>query len=115
MKQQRKAVLPLALSLALAFGPVAGQAQSAPQNSTTNPVLGSVPSEKASPEVLSLTLSGAIDRALRQNLGVLFGSDAVLAAHGESWQERSKLLPNLSAGISESAAQVDLAAQGFEK
>lgn len=112
MKQQRMAVL--ALMFALAFGPVA-QAQSIPQSSAQNPVLGSVPSGKASPEVLSLTLSGAIDRALRQNLGVLFGNDAVLSAQGESWQERSRLLPNVSARMAENAAQVNLAAQGFGK
>ena len=115
MKERRITVLPVALAFALAFGPASAQAQNIPQTSAQNPVLGSVPSGKASPETLSLTLSGAIDRALRQNLGVLFGSDAVLSAQGESWQERSRLLPNLSARVAENAAQVNLAAQGFEK
>jgi outer membrane protein TolC len=114
MKQRRMAVLPLALAFALASGPVA-PAQTTPQTSAQNPMLGSVPSGKASPETLSLTLSGAIDRALRQNLGVLFGSDSVLSAQGESVQERSRLLPNISARVAENAAQINLAAQGFQK
>jgi outer membrane protein TolC len=114
MKQKRMGCLPLVLAFVLATGPAA-QGQNIPQTSAQNPVLGSVPSGKATPEVLALTLSGAIDRALRQNLGVLFGGDAVLAAQGESWQERSRLLPNLSARVAETAAQVNLAAQGFQK
>lgn len=104
----------LALAVALALGPAA-QAQNIPQTSAQNPVLGSVPSGMATPDVLPLTISDAIDRALRQNLGVLLGGDAVLAARGESWQERSRLLPSLSARVAENAAQVNLAAQGFQK
>jgi outer membrane protein TolC len=105
-----------ALACVLALVATAARAQSnIPQSSSQNPVLGSVSSGPGSPGVLSLTLSDAMDRALRQNLGVLFGSDAVLSARGESWQERSRLLPNLSARVAESAAQVNLAAQGFQK
>jgi outer membrane protein TolC len=115
MNRLCRKIVPVALVLALAFGPVLAEGQNLSQTSSENPVLGSVPSGKASPEVLSLTLSDAIDRALRQNLGVLFGSDAVLSARGESWQERSKLLPNLSARVAENAAQINLAAQGFQK
>ena len=114
MKHQRSTVLPLGLALVLAIAP-ALPAQNIPQTSGQNPALGSVPDGKATPEVLALTLSGAMDRALKQNLGVLYGSDAVLAAQGQRVQERSQLLPNLSARMSEAAEQVNLAAQGFEK
>lgn len=112
MSHRRTAVL---LALALVFGQVSAFAQNIPRSSSQNPLSGSVPSGKATPEVLSLTLSDAIDRALHQNLGVLFGSDSALSARGESWQQRSRLLPNLSARTAETAAQVDLAAQGFQK
>jgi outer membrane protein TolC len=114
MKRQLLAVLSLMSGFAVAAVPAA-RAQNIPQTSTQNPLLGSVPNGQAASEVLSLTLSGAIDRALRQNLGVLFGNDAVLSAQGNSVQERSRLLPNLSARMSENAAQVNLAAQGFGK
>jgi outer membrane protein TolC len=109
---RRKALL---LALALLFGHVAAFAQNLARSSSQNPISGSVPSGKVTAEVLSLRLSDAIDRALHQNLGVLFGSDSVLSARGESWQQRSRLLPNLSARMAETAAQVDLAAQGFQK
>ena len=115
MNGPRTKIVAGAVALALALAPAAVQAQNIPQTSLQNPVLGSVPGGKATSEMLSLTLSDAIDRALRQNLGVLFGNDAVLSARGETWQERSRLLPNLSARVAENAAQVNLAAQGFQK
>jgi outer membrane protein TolC len=114
MKQQRSITLLLAVAMMFALTPAA-PAQNIPQTSAQNPVLGSVPEGKASPDVLALTLSGAIDRALKQNLGVLYGRDAVLAAQGQRVQERSQLLPNLSGHMTEAAEQVNLAAQGFEK
>lgn len=82
-------------------------------SSGQNPFYGSVPEGKATAEVLPLSIKDAIDRGLRNNLGLLFQSDATLQARGEKWKELSALLPNLSAGISESAAQIDLAAEGF--
>lgn len=78
-----------------------------------NPFYGSVPEGKATTEVLPLSIQNAIDRGLRNNLGLLLQSDNTLQARGEKWKELSALLPNLSAGISESAAQIDLAAEGF--
>jgi outer membrane protein TolC len=87
----------------------------APQFSPPNPLLGSVPAGKATAEVLPLSLSDAIDRGLRQNLGLLLNGDSVLTARGKAWQELSNLLPQLSAKVSENAAQVNLAAEGFEK
>lgn len=73
----------------------------------------SVPEGKATNEVLPLSFKEAIDRALRNNLGLLLGSDNLLAARGEKWKELSALLPNLSASATQSATQIDLAALGF--
>jgi outer membrane protein TolC len=117
MNRLGREVLVLVFGLALGRGAALAQtAQSGiPQSSSRNPLIGSVPSGRATPEVLSLTLSEAIDRALRQNLGVQLGSDSVLSSRGEVWQERSRLLPNISARMAENAAQVNLAAQGFQK
>jgi outer membrane protein TolC len=78
-----------------------------------NPFAGSVVEGKVSPEVLPLSLKDAIDRGLRNNLGVLLQSDSVIAARGQRWKELSDLLPNLSAAVSETAAQQNLAALGF--
>ena len=78
-----------------------------------NPFTGSVTEGKVSPEVLPLSFKDAIDRGLRNNLGMLLQSDSIIAARGQRWKELSDLLPNLSAGVSETAAQQNLAALGF--
>jgi len=80
---------------------------------SSSPFVGGVPEGKATPEVLPLSFKEAIDRGLRNNLGLLLQSDTSLNARGEKWKELSELLPNLSATISENAAQVDLAAEGL--
>ena len=78
-----------------------------------NPFTSSVPEGKATGEVLPVSFKEAIDRALRNNLGALIGSDNMLAARGQKWKELSALLPNVSAAATQSATQIDLAALGF--
>ena len=78
-----------------------------------NPFYGSVPEGKATAEVLPLSLRDAMDRGLKNNLGLLLRGDNTLTARGEKWKELSALLPNVNAGINESATQIDLAAEGF--
>lgn len=74
---------------------------------------GSVPEGKAIPGVLPLSFKEAIDRGLRNNLGLLLQSDNTLNARGEKWKELSNLLPNVNASATQSAAQIDLAAEGI--
>jgi outer membrane protein TolC len=78
-----------------------------------SPFSGSVPEGKATGEVLPLSFKDAIDRGLRNNLGVLLQSDSTLNARGEKWKELSALLPHLHAEVTELAEQLDLAALGF--
>jgi outer membrane protein TolC len=78
-----------------------------------SPFGGSVPEGKATSEIVRLTLKDAIERALRNNLGLLLEADSSLKARGQRWHELSSLLPNLSASVSESVTQIDLAAEGF--
>jgi outer membrane protein TolC len=75
--------------------------------------LNSVPENKATPGVLQLSFKEAIDRALKNNLGLLLAGDSSVAARGARWQELSHLLPNVSAAATQSATQIDLAALGF--
>src|SRR5437667_11921010 len=82
-------------------------------NSSQSPFLSSVPEGKATSGVLQLSFKGAIDRALRSNLGLLLASVSSMAARGAKWQELSHLLPNVSAAATQSATQIDLAALGF--
>ncbi len=77
------------------------------------PFSGSVPEGKATGEVLQLSFQDALDRALRNNLGLLLQSDSRLAARGARWRELSDLLPHLSASATQSVEQIDLAALGF--
>jgi outer membrane protein TolC len=83
------------------------------ESTSQSPFYGSVPEGKASPYVLSLSIKDAMERGLRNNLGALLQNDNTLQARGEKWKELSALLPNVSAAISESVAQIDLAAEGF--
>ena len=79
-----------------------------------DPFLGGVPSGAPTAEVLKLSLLDAIQRGLRYNLGLLLSSDQAQAARGARWQALSNLLPNLSARISQTAEQMNLAALGLK-
>jgi outer membrane protein TolC len=111
----------LAISLGLITGSAAGQASSGspsvnvsiPPSITEKGFTGSVPSGQASSEVLSISFLGAIDRGLKQNLGLLLSADNDLAARGAKWKELSNLLPNLVARGNETAQQSSLAQFGF--
>ena len=92
-----------------------GSSSALRQSSTQNEILGSVPAGTVSREPISLSLADAIERGLRQNLGLLVSDDAQLSAHGQLWQARSPLLPDFSARVSENAQKINLAAEGFSK
>ncbi|MFZ0410334.1 MAG: TolC family protein [Candidatus Acidiferrales bacterium] len=88
-------------------GPVSGAPGSAQNNYS-----GSVPSKLVS-GVLPVSLSEAIDRGLKQNLGLLLASEDVKYARGLRWKELSALLPNVSATPYVNVSQIDLAEYGF--
>jgi outer membrane protein TolC len=73
---------------------------------------GSVPSDLV-PGVLKLSLQEAMDRGLKQNLGILLSGQDVRAARGERWKELSSLLPNLTTSSYVNGSQVSLAEFGF--
>jgi outer membrane protein TolC len=80
-----------------------------------NPFLGSAPEGKVTADVLQIDFKDAIDRGLRNNLGLLLAGDQTQAARGERWKELSDLLPNLSARVQEDVQTQSLAALGFNK
>jgi len=80
-----------------------------------NPFLGSEPEGKVTAEVLQIDFKDAIDRGLRNNLGLLLASDQTQISRGERWKELSELLPNVSARVQENAQTQSLAALGFNK
>jgi outer membrane protein TolC len=80
-----------------------------------NPFLGSEPEGKATADILQIDFKEAIDRGLRNNLGLLLAGDQAQTARGERWKELSELLPNLSARLQENVQTQSLAALGFNK
>ncbi|SPF47102.1 Outer membrane efflux protein [Candidatus Sulfotelmatobacter kueseliae] len=80
-----------------------------------NPFLGSAPEGKATNEVLQIDFKDAIDRGLRNNLGLLLAVDQSETVRGERWKELSSLLPDFSAHIMESVQSESLSALGFNK
>ncbi len=88
-------------------------APSPPPPGTESPFLGSVPSGEATAGELQLSLMGAVERGLQYNLGALLSGQDRRIAEGARKQALSRLLPQLSAGVSENIEQVNLAALGF--
>jgi outer membrane protein TolC len=74
---------------------------------------GSVPSGPATDMVLRLTLSEAVNRAVRYNLGAIEGEENTREARGQRLLALSHLLPQVSAGINENVDQVNLTALGL--
>ena len=82
---------------------------------TQSPFLGSAPEGVASSETLQIDFKDAIERGLRNNLGVLLATDQTEAARGARWKDLSELLPSLNARVMEDAQTQSLAALGFNK
>lgn len=74
---------------------------------------GSVAQGQANGTALALTLKDAIQRGLQYNLGVLTSRDIAEAAKVERRRALASLLPNVSAGLTQTSQQLDLVAFGF--
>ena len=94
----------LALILALLAAPSASYAQL---------LGGSIPSGPVTTQPLSLSLSDAIDRGLRYNLGVLSGTQEQRAAAASHLRALYELYPKVSADVAVTEEQLNLAAFGF--
>ena len=67
------------------------------------------------PDVLQIDFKDAIDRGLRNNLGLLLAGDQAQMARGQRWKELSELLPNIQARVQEDVQTQSLAALRFNK
>ena len=113
----------LIFSLLASFAPLTLLAQSSGSSGVPsvtlpgaqNPFLGSAAEGKATSEVLQIDFKDAIDRGLRNNLGLLLASDQAQTARGERWKQLAELLPDVSARVIENVQTQSLAALGFEK
>ncbi len=103
-----------AQSYATQSGSTTGDMQQGPGLSQArNPLYGGVPEGSVTPGVLQLSLADAIKRGLKYNLGFLLNEQDIRVAQGIRMRSRADLLPNLSAGVTETQTQINLAAFGF--
>ena len=86
--------------------------QAIPGTLGVSPFSGSVPA-KLVPGVMPLSLQDAIDRGLKQNLGVLLSSTDIRSARGQRWEQLSELLPHVTAAPYVAASEINLAQLGF--
>jgi outer membrane protein TolC len=84
------------------------------QSSAGSGLTGSVPSGTVTNEVVHLTLRDAIDRALKYNLGSIESGEDTRSARGQRLIALSQLLPQVSAGVSETVEQENLATFGLK-
>ncbi|MGA7294956.1 MAG: TolC family protein [Terriglobales bacterium] len=82
--------------------------QAIPGTGGTSSFASSVPA-KLVPGVLPLSLQDAIDRGLKQNLGLLLSHADIGAARGQRWEQLSALLPHVTASpyVAESKLNID--------
>jgi outer membrane protein TolC len=85
----------------------------APEPGAQNPFLGGVPTGQLQSGAIPLSISDAIDRGLKYNLGLLLAREDTRDARGARWKALARLLPSVTTGTSETREQIDLAAFGF--
>lgn len=94
-----------------------GRASTSPSVSlpgSQSPFLGSAPEGTASQEVLQIDFKDAIDRGLRNNLGMLLAGDQAQTARAERWRQLAELLPNVAAHAQEAVQTQSLTALGLK-
>src|ERR1700726_2066908 len=86
--------------------------QAIPGTQGVSPFAGSVPA-KLVPGVMQLSLQDAIDRGLKQNLGLLLSSANIHAARGQRWEQLSALLPHVGATPYVAESKISLSELGI--
>ena len=62
---------------------------------------------------MPLSLRDAIDRGLKQNLGLLLSNADIRSARGQRWEQLSALLPHVTAAPYVAESKINLAELGF--
>ena len=75
---------------------------------------GSIVTGKATGDVMDLSLDDAVQRGLRQNLGLILQSASMKSANGQRLEELQTLLPTVNATASIEIQQINLAAFGLK-
>jgi outer membrane protein TolC len=100
-------------------GPVEGAQQQigavvGSPGATQDSFKGSLVQGKSTGTTIDLTLDDAIQRGLRQNLGIILQSSALKNASGQRLEQLQALLPTVSGTASIEVEQIDLAAYGLK-
>ena len=82
--------------------------QAIPGTTGVSPFASSVPARLV-PGIMPLSLRDAIDRGLKQNLGLLLSNLDIRSARGQRWEQLSALLPHVTAApyVAESKVNID--------
>jgi len=86
--------------------------QAIPGTGGVSAFAGSVPA-KLVPGVMPLSLQDAINRGLKQNLGLLLSHADIGTARGQRWEQLSALLPHVTAAPYADASKISLAELGL--
>ena len=92
--------------------PSSSTGQAIPGTLGVNAFAGSVPS-KSIPGAIPISLLDAIDRGLKQNLGLLLSNADTQLARGQRWEQLSALLPHVTAGPYVNVSEINLTEFGF--
>jgi outer membrane protein TolC len=97
--------------------PAGGQALPSPASQSSGvsatSYQGGVPQGEVSSQTLDLSLDDAIQRGLRNNLGLILSGTQTSAARGQRLSQLQTLLPDVEGNWKEAVQQVDLAAFGL--
>jgi len=74
---------------------------------------GSVPSGEATDQTIDLSLDDAMQRGLKNNLGVILSATQTASARGQRLSQLQSLLPSVDFSAKEAVQQVDLPAEGL--
>jgi len=74
---------------------------------------GSVPAGQATAETIGISLNDAIQRGLKNNLGVILSGTQTASAKAQKLSDLQPLLPDVEFNAVEAVQQVDLAAEGL--
>jgi outer membrane protein TolC len=86
---------------------------SSPQQSSSS-FQGSVATGEVSAQPIDLSLDDAIQRGLKNNLGIILSGTQASGARGQRLSELQALLPSVDLNAQENVMQVDLPAEGFK-
>jgi outer membrane protein TolC len=113
LSARRAPLFALGALAALVCGPFAIRAQLGNASSATNPYWGSVTAQPVTGETLKLSLDDAVQRGLKNNLGLREAEDNEKALHGEQNQALQEFLPTITVSGDAKYAENDLVALGF--